>query len=214
MRGHIAIIAAMALGLTGCSILRGYAGAGVAQVEEAKPPAEKLRVLQSDTVRDLVTGDRQFVFCSGNACETFTAKTVNQPAVRVATAAAGVKPVSAADKGQVLVQIPFEYDRSRLSAAGKAALAANMESIKKAGSLRVVGLADSFDRDTYNLELAKRRAATVAAYLKTALADGKKTPNIEVDARVVKVSADGEYPPGEAFKGRRVDLSVLILEVK
>jgi outer membrane protein OmpA-like peptidoglycan-associated protein len=89
-----------------------------------------------------------------------------------------------------------------------------MESIRKAGSIRIVGLADSFDRDAYNLELAKKRAATVAAYLKTAFGDAKAAPKVEVDARVVRVTAEGKYPPGETFNGRRVDLSVLILEVK
>jgi hypothetical protein len=172
--------------------------------------------MQSETIRDLVTGDRQFVFCSRTTCDTFTAKTVSQPAARKARSGAGgdVRPVSAAEKGQVLVQIPFEYDRSRLSEAGKSALEANMDSIKKAGSLRVVGLADSFDRDAYNLKLAKRRAETVAAFIKKVMEGEKRTPKIEVDARVVKVSADGQYPPGETFKGRRVDLSVLIVEVQ
>jgi len=216
MRRYLAIMAAVAAGLSGCSLLQRDSAVVASTAEQATLSAEKLHVMQSDTMRDLVTGDRQFVFCSGKACETFVAKTVNQPPVRIATAAtpSGPRPAGAADRGKVLVQIPFEYDRSRLSAEGKAALAASIDSIKKAGSLRVVGLADSFGRDAYNLALAKRRAATVAAHLRTVLADGKKIPKIKVDARVVKVSADGEYPPGETFKGRRVDLSVLILEVQ
>jgi outer membrane protein OmpA-like peptidoglycan-associated protein len=209
-------VAAVASGLSGCGLLHRGNAAAAPPVEQLKAPVEKLKVIQSDTMRDLVTGDRQFVFCSGTACETFTAKTVIQPAMRVATAApqSEQRAAAAAERGQVLVQIPFEYDRSMLSPAGKAALTASMESIKKASSIRVVGLADSVDRDAYNLELAKRRAATVAGYLRATFGTGGKSPKIEVDARVVKVSADGEYPPGEAFKGRRVDLSVLILEVK
>jgi outer membrane protein OmpA-like peptidoglycan-associated protein len=190
---------------SGCSILK-------PKEETAAPVAtdqgerKLVSIQQSDTQRDITTGERRFVFCSGKDC---TATTQKSAPPRPKTVVVPRRRGSEAEQDGVRTfRIGFDYDRSTLNEAGLMVLeeASAFAADKKALEIRIHGKADSHDRDAYNLKLAERRARTVERFLK-----GKKlAAKLIVDASVVRVSADGVYPPGEAFKGRRVDLDIVI----
>ena len=62
--------------------------------------------------------------------------------------------------------VRFEFNESKLSPEGQAALSALAECIKKNGwKLRVEGHADERGTEEYNLQLSNRRAASVKRYL-------------------------------------------------
>lgn len=198
-------LVSVALMLSACSILK--RGEDV-KVPEATEQGERkvVAIQQSDTQRDITTGERRFVFCNGKDCNAVTQKSV-QPKPRTVVVPSK-KAQEVADEGVRTFKIGFDYDLSTLNADGLKVLeeASAFAAEKKAGEIRIHGKADSFDRDAYNLRLAERRARTVERYLK-----GKKlAAKLIVDASVVRVSADGTYPPGETFKGRRVDLDIVI----
>ena len=105
-------------------------------------------------------------------------------------------------------QVGFDYDKSTLNERGIAVMedAARFALQSKAEVIRIHGKADSYDRDAYNLRLAERRARTAERFLKAK----NIAASLIVDSSIVRVTADGEYPPGESFKGRRVDLDIVI----
>lgn len=181
--------------------------------EAAPPPVpteqgerKLVSIQQSDTQRDIITGERRFVFCDGKDCNPVTQKSA-APRMRTVVVPAKAPAASEADKVKTF-KLGFDYDRSTLNADGIKVLeeAAAYAAEKKATEIRIHGKADSYDRDAYNLKLAERRARTAERFLK-----GKKLEaNLVVDASIVRVTADGMYPPGETMKGRRVDLDIVI----
>ena len=161
----------------------------------------------------MVTGDLMYVFCKRNEC-TVSQKTVSVGAPR---SVASPKPNTAAKVPEQKAQafsVPFDYDRSQINAEGLKVLSANIAALSKAKKIAVLGLADSVNRDAYNIKLAKKRAEAVKGWLQKQFEKSGTTVEIDTSARLVKVSQSGEYPPGETFKGRRVDVNVLIVEVK
>ena len=198
-------LVSLALMLSACSMLK---RTEEVKVPEATEQGERkvVAIQQSDTQRDITTGERRFVFCNGKDCNAVSQKSI--PLKPRTVVVPGKKAVVVADEGVRTFKIGFDYDMSTLNADGLKVLAeaSAFAAEKKAGEIRIHGKADSFDRDAYNLKLAERRAKTVERYLK-----GKKlAAKLIVDASVVRVSADGTYPPGETLKGRRVDLDIVI----
>ncbi|MBK6616123.1 OmpA family protein [Ottowia sp.] len=200
----VLLAAVVAATLSGCSIFRREEPAPVAE----DPPVREARysIQQSSTNRDITTGERRFVFCKdGTDCEGLSKK-VQAPVVRVGIERKG--DVVADDPKVRTFQVAFDYDKSTLNDRGITVMdaAADFAVKSKAEEIRIHGKADSFDRDAYNLKLADRRARTVERFLK-----GKKlAAKLIVDASIVRVTADGAYPAGETFKGRRVDLDIVI----
>lgn len=204
--------------LHGCSLLP--------RQEEPEAPetakaAASYRVTMMEAQRDAVTGDLVYVFCQGEACRMHTPKTAPRretirdlaPRSRQESSeplAGRADGQRAASSQRVLVQIAFAYDKHVLDARAKQALTDALPAMKTAKSLKVVGLADTYDRDAYNLALAARRAAAVATWLEERL-EGKVA--VLKEAGLVRVGKDGTYPKGELFKGRRVDLAVIAVEV-
>lgn len=165
-----------------------------------------MSIQQSDAQRDIVTGERRFVFCEGKDCTTATQKSV-APQMRKVVVPSRAPGMADSDKARTF-KLGFDYDRSTLNAEGIKVLeeAAAYAAERKASEIRIHGKADSYDRDAYNLKLAERRARTAERFLKGKKLDAK----LVVDASIVRVTADGMYPPGETFKGRRVDLDIVI----
>lgn len=205
-----------ALVLSGCSLLQEEPVKAEERIHDADAVV-RWRVGQMDAVRDGVSGDLVHVFCKQDEC-VVSGKTITvQPPRRPGMDVAGrqqPREVTEVARPESVFSIPFDYDKATINDRGAKALAEISASLMQSKGLKVVGLADSVNRDKYNLSLAKRRADAVGEWLKKRFAEAGKSIQIESDARVVKVTEDGVYPPGEKFKGRRVDLTVLILEVK
>jgi len=204
-------VVAMAAMLTGCSLPK------ESQVGEVRPHNGDEQIAwsidQVDATRDMVTGDLMYVFCKRNEC-TVSQKSVTVEAPRRAVAQGGNAVVKVPQQKTHAISIPFDYDRSKINKSGLKVLAENADLLSRAKKIAVVGLADSVNRDAYNLKLATKRAEAVKEWLKKHLEKSGKAVEIDASARLVKVSESGEYPPGETFKGRRVDMNVLIVEVK
>ena len=199
-------LVSMGLLMSACSVLKQKEEAVVPMASE-QGDRKIASIQQSDTQRDITTGERRFVFCSGKDCNPVTLKSVS-PKPRTVVVPSKKTGGDAGDEGIRTFRIGFDYDRSTLNADGIKVLegASAFAAEKKAGEIRIHGKADSYDRDAYNLKLAERRARTVERFLK-----GKKlAAKLIVDASVVRVSAEGVYPPGETFKGRRVDLDIVV----
>lgn len=206
------LVVVIAAGLAGCSAFKRTDDKSVPAAADVPVHKQRYSIEQSGAVRDFVTGERKFVFCTGGSdCEAISAKTVAQgrPAggeksVRQAEQVAAAQPQPKVKT----FQVGFDYDKSTLNAAGIAVMqeAADFAVKSQAQEIRIHGKADSYDRDAYNMKLAERRARTAERFLKGAKVDAK----LIVDASIVRVSADGVYPPGETFKGRRVDLDIVI----
>lgn len=191
--------------VSACSLLKPQAETPVPTATD-QGERKIVSIQQSDTQRDIITGERKFVFCNGKDCNAVTQKSA-QPRPRTVVVPSK-KAADGEQDGVRTFRVGFDYDRSTLNDDGIKVLeeASAFAAEKKAGEIRIHGKADSYDRDAYNLKLAERRAKTVERFLK-----GKKlAAKLIVDASVVRVSADGVYPPGETFKGRRVDLDIVI----
>jgi len=205
-------VVAMAAMLTGCALPKDED-----QVGEVRPhngdEAIVWSIDQVDATRDMVTGDLMYVFCKRNEC-IVTPKSVTVAAPRPAVAQSGNAGAKAPQQKAHAFSIPFDYDRSKINASGLKVLAENADRLSSAKKIAVVGLADSVNRDAYNIKLATKRAEAVKEWLKKHFEKTGKAVEIDTSARLVKVSESGDYPPGEAFKGRRVDMNVLIVEVK
>jgi outer membrane protein OmpA-like peptidoglycan-associated protein len=199
----------IAAGTVGCSAFKRSDETQAPASGEVPMRAQRYSIEQSGTVRDFTTGERKFVFCTGKDCEAVSAKTP-APSLRPVverTPKAADEAVPGVPKVKTF-QVGFDYDKSTLNAAGIAVMeeAAAFAIKSAAQEIRIHGKADSYDRDAYNMKLAERRARTAERFLK-----GKKVEaKVIVDASIVRVTADGAYPPGETFKGRRVDLDIVI----
>lgn len=163
------------------------------------------RIEQSVAVRDMITGERVFVFCSGTDCQLTSRKSLAASA-----RPADKQTVAPSFAGPKYYSIAFAYDSSTLSQEALKALGAVVEEAKTAKQIRIIGKADSVKRDTYNRSLAQRRADAVKRYL---VAKGVAIP-IGSSADIVRVTPEGVYPPGEKFNGRRVDLELIVEVVK
>lgn len=198
----------VALLTVGCSLPKFGSEAKDGPVPVASEQGERklVSIQQSDAWRDIVTGERRFVFCAGEDCTAATQKSVAPQMLRVVVPS---KAPGVTESGKLRTfKLGFDYDRSTLNAEAIKVLeeAAAYAAEKKASEIRIQGKADSYDRDAYNLKLAERRARTAERFLKGKKLDAK----LVVDASIVRVTEDGMYPPGEAFKGRRVDLDIVI----
>jgi len=197
------------VGMSGCSVLNRMGEKEVAvAVASEQPSRERYQIEHSATLRDVTTGERKFVFCSDKDCVKPTLKSVSTQPRTVKVPATVSDAVAVQPSGTKSFQVGFSYDSSQLNDEGIKVLeeAAAYAADRKAKEIRIHGKADSFDRDSYNLKLAEKRARTAERFLK-----GKKlAANLVVDASVVRVSEGGVYPPGETFKGRRVDLDIVI----
>ncbi len=201
--------------LAGCSIF-GERNAAAPEAVHDYEANVKWRIGQLDGARDDVSGDLVHVICKRDEC-TVSPKTLTMPAPRSVNFDGKSNRQTQPAKGtreERLFTVPFDYNKSAINSKGMGVLTQAASSLADAKKLRVVGLADSVNRDEYNLALAKKRAAAVQAWLQKKFAEMGKTVDVESDARLVKVTEDGEYPPGESFKGRRVDLTVIVVEVK
>lgn len=205
----------LSLVLAGCALLGQQKKEQADAVHDADAGV-KWRIGQLDPVRDNVSGDLVHVFCKREEC------TVSQKTLTMAPnkpVSFGTKPkatMKAAEQAREerLFTIPFDYNKSSINAKGVRVLTEAAQSLADAKKLKVVGLADSLNRDEYNLALAKKRATAVQGWLQKKFTEMGKPIEVESDARLVKVTEEGVYPPGEQFKGRRVDLTVIVLEVK
>lgn len=176
---------------------------------EASPPAasaeaQRFRIEQSAQVRDLITGELKFVFCTAGDCQEVSQKAYAQ-SKRVQ-----LPPSGAAAQGPKIFSIAFAYDRSDLSKEAIDVLDRVVREAASAKQIRLVGKADTVNRDAYNRALAGRRAEEVRQYL---VKKGVSIP-IATSAEIVRVTPEGVYPPGETFKGRRVDMELLVEVVR
>ncbi|MCY7394722.1 MAG: OmpA family protein [Nocardioides sp.] len=102
--------------------------------------------------------------------------------------------VEALDQSQVVTEegetvtidlaadVLFAFDQADLNAAATARLAEITQKLvadKASGAVSIVGHTDDQGSDSYNLDLSKRRAASVAAVLQPALADQSLTVTVE-----------------------------------
>lgn len=107
----------------------------------------------------------------------------------------------------------FEFDRADLSPAAGAALAQVAESIKARakGTVSIDGYTDSVGDDAYNLDLSRRRAATVHAALQPLLTGTPVTFQVaghgEADPVAANANPDGSDNPAGRAKNRRVTVS-------
>lgn len=209
-------LALLSVALGGCSLLGQQTKEAAETVHDAET-AVKWRVGQFDGVRDEVSGDLVHVFCKREEC-TVSQKTLTMATSRQVSfdgkAKAPRKTADSTAREERLFTIPFDYNKSSINTKGMRVLGEAAQSLADAKKLRVVGLADSLNRDEYNLALAKKRAIAVQSWLQKKFGEMGKTVEVESDARLVKVTEEGVYPPGEQFKGRRVDLTVIVVEVK
>lgn len=197
--------AAAELGLTGA------ANPG-ANTDRPKAAQSHYRIEQSDARRTFLNNDRLFVMCdaqeapSKTECGSITPKT---PYVvqRAVSANRGETRTSHVPANKTF-SLGFEYDKDTLqdqslSAIGEAALYANAN---RASLIRVEGRADSFRRDAYNLDLAKRRAQAVAHHLRAL----KVSAQVVTGSSIARTNERGELISDEAFHGRRVEVIVMI----
>lgn len=193
----------------GLVLVAGCAAQPKGEIEPAQvAPVSKqstLRIEQSAQVRDLVTGERRFVFCAGAECQLVSQKVFASPAKAVQ-----VPPSDPATAAPKLYSVAFSYNSAKLSKEAIETLAMVVKEAATAKQIRIMGKADSLNRDAYNRALAGRRAETVKQYL---VANGVSIP-IGSSADIVRVTPEGVYPPGETFKGRRVDLELIVEIVK
>ena len=205
------IAAVAAAGMSGCSNLQRGDGQSPPVVGDIPAERPTIAIEQSGVSRDVITGERKFVFCSGKGCEPVTRK-VSAQGIRP-----GIEMVPKKDTKAMQTQIRpevktfqvgFDYDKSTLNETGIQVMedAANFAIDSKAEIIRIHGKADSYNRDAYNLKLAERRARTAERFMKSK----NISASLIVDSSIVRVTADGAYPPGETFKGRRVDLDIVI----
>jgi outer membrane protein OmpA-like peptidoglycan-associated protein len=112
------------------------------------------------------------------------------------------------DRPQTLqLRLPFAYNSSTLNSQAEAELLRALAPVSgHVQTVQIIGVADSLQRDQYNLALAQRRADAVAMFLRPHLG----TATFSTSARVFKVPAEG-YPPDEPHNARRADLSVLLI---
>lgn len=186
----------------------------------AAPTTEQTRwkLAQHESLGD---ESNPFKFCRGSDCPGVSRKTVNAgtPVAKArvtptpAVPAAPAKPAAAPGPADRVV-IPFAYNSAALSEDGKRAIDSMLQGRDQL-SLEIVGVADTVRRDAYNRHLAERRAQAVSTYLATVTASRKAgSVKWSTSSRIVRVTPEGTYPPGEPHRGRRVDLGVIGLEVK
>ena len=109
----------------------------------------------------------------------------------------------------ISADVLFEFDRARLTPVARQTVQRIAERLRSArGPVRVEGHTDSLGSDAYNLRLSRRRAATVTAALREALAAG-----IAIRARgfgesrpVQPNTVGGEDNPEGRAKNRRVTI--------
>ncbi len=187
------------------SLLAGCASTKPEAVPSAAPDdTQRFRIEQSAQVRDLITGELKFVFCAAGDCQEVSQKAYAQ-SKRVQ-----LQPAGPAAQGPKIFSIAFAYDRSDLSKEAVDVLDRVVREAAAAKQIRLVGKADTVNRDAYNRALAGRRAETVRQYL---VKKGVSIP-IATSAEIVRVTPEGVYPPGETFKGRRVDMELLVEVVR
>ncbi len=187
------------------SLLAGCASTKPEAVPSATPDdTQRFRIEQSAQVRDLITGELKFVFCAAGDCQEVSQKAYAQ-AKRVQ-----LQPAGPAAQGPRIFSIAFAYDRSDLSKEAVDVLDRVVREAASAKQIRLVGKADTVNRDAYNRALAGRRAEAVRQYL---VKKGVSIP-IATSAEIVRVTPEGVYPPGETFKGRRVDMELLVEVVR
>ena len=207
-RGLLFAVSVLAtVGLSACSVFDRKIETEIPVASE-QPARGRYQIEHSPSLRDVTTGERKFVFCGEKDCVKPTQKSVSAQPRTVKVPASGGYLVAVEPSGTKSFQVGFSYDSSQLNDEGIKVLeeATAYASDRKAKEIRIHGKADSYDRDSYNLKLAEKRARTAERFLK-----GKKlVANLVVDASVVRVSEGGVYPPGETFKGRRVDLDIVI----
>lgn len=198
--GNALLIVAM----VGCSTTQ----APVAETKEVA--AAKWSIQQALIVQDRDTGAATYVFCKADDCEAVTPKyllqvarqgQVNAPARRTSSNEAKLQ-------GPRLIQIPFSYDSDRLTDSGIKLIGDAIQTLAAAKTIEIVGLADSLNRDKYNMDLAARRAKSVKSHIEALLAGKPNQPILSTDKRIVRVAADGTYPDNETHQGRRVDIGV------
>lgn len=216
MNWKLTCIALSSLVLAGCSLLSAREVSAPEVVHDAEA-AVKWRIGQIDGARDNLSGDLLHVFCKRDECMV-SQKTLTMAGTRQVGFGGKAKPGKQADpvatREERLFTVPFDYNKSTINSKGFDALTQAVQSLSEAKKLKVVGLADSLNRDEYNLALAKKRANAVQGWFQKRFTEMGKAVEVDSDARIVRVTEEGVYPPGEKFKGRRVDLTVIVVEVK
>lgn len=209
--------------LAGCaSIARQDSAAAepVAPASTAESEVTVLYVSLQGVAYDPVTGDPVPALCAGPTCLNLTPKVLQVPrqpaaqAQRHLAAPQANKPQTApsrsptSERPQTLqLRLPFAYNSSALSSQAEAELLRALAPVSgHVQTVQIIGVADSLQRDQYNLGLAQRRADAVAMFLRPHLG----TATFSTSARVFKVPAEG-YPPDEPHNARRADLSVLLI---
>lgn len=124
-------------------------------------------------------------------------------------------PCTVAETKNIQASELFEFDKSDLSANGKAALnklAAELKSLNKLGSVSIIGHTDGKGTDAYNLALGSRRAEAVKNYLANTGIDASKLSASSQGKKqrlLVEVTDQGKDIPENRAKNRRVEVQVV-----
>lgn len=211
-----ASVLALGAAVTGCAGPQTVAEAPLTAAKSGSSTSARPAVIgQLDRRRESLIGTPKHVVCINDDCGR-TQKVVTLAAASGAARKGAQKSATtpSAPAAKTMLQIPFAYDQATLDRRALALLAEHLPLFRAAKRLELVGLADSLDRDAYNLKLAERRQVAVRDWLDRQLDGQSSRPVLTSSVKLVRVTVSGEYPPGEAFKGRRVDITGLQLEVQ
>jgi len=102
----------------------------------------------------------------------------------------------------------FKFDKSSLTAAGKAELSSMVSSLNgvNVAGVTIVGHTDAVGSNSYNQSLSERRAKTVAGFLAGNGIDGSKISATGVGESEAKLPASA--PNAARMADRRVDITV------
>lgn len=135
--------------------------------------------------------------------------------VGIGVSSAFAAPCTVAETKNLQSSELFEFDKSDLSANGKAALnklAADLKSLNKLGSVSIIGHTDGKGTDAYNLALGSRRAEAVKNYLANNGIDASKLSASSQGKKqllLVEVTEQGKDIPENRAKNRRVEVQVI-----
>lgn len=110
--------------------------------------------------------------------------------------------------------ILFDFDKASLRSDATAQLGATADAVRQggAGTVTVVGYTDAKGGDAYNLDLSRRRAASVAAWLRGQAALGTRdfavTGKGKADPVAPNTRPDGSDDPAGRARNRRVELVI------
>jgi outer membrane protein OmpA-like peptidoglycan-associated protein len=114
------------------------------------------------------------------------------------------------DSFTVHTDVLFAFGSSQLSSAARAVLASVVQRLQKdnAGTVSITGYTDPIGKASYNIGLSRRRAASVAAYLKASVSNPGLTYETrgrgEADPVAPNTLPNGQDNPAGRQQNRRV----------